>query len=88
MKSDSQADELAEQATLLPTERGLLANKSRPTGSASLCFSSSSSAGRAFRQSRRVSTQSVFVSLALILPLVTRMFVQGLLVRRLCAPAG
>jgi hypothetical protein len=76
MKGDSQANELAEQRTLLPGERELLA-KSRATGSAPQRFSRSSGARRAFR-SRVRKYPARRCQLGLTLPLVTRMFLQGL----------
>jgi hypothetical protein len=72
MKRDSQANELAEQRTLLPGERELLA-KSGATGSAPQRFSRSSGARR-FPESRQelpsasLSAGPYFVSWALLCP--------------------
>jgi hypothetical protein len=85
IKGDSQAYELAEQRTLLPGERELLA-KSGATGPAPQRFSRSSGARR-FAESRQEVSKRVVVSWALLLPLVTRMFLQGLIRRHKRASA-
>ena len=76
MKRDSQADELAEQWTLLPGERELSANKSGTTRRGFAVLLKFFRCEARFPQSPE-EVPEVVASWGLTLPLVTRMFLQG-----------